>query len=173
MVNSRVRMVTSAKPGGGVMPESMNLPFSKKSVSPSFKMYLLWKFVGIVVGGTAGAILGGNIMVWLLDPAEVWRMAFPPEGIIGAIGGVLVGGTLAGGRIGALGVSLLIGTVAGFSLGIAFQSSYLSGLFLLGAIVGLLIGIAVGFFLEIKISRSPTARQTDHSTNPEFPSRSP
>jgi len=129
-----------------------------KSGPPSVKIYLLWKFVGIVVGGTAGAILGGNAIVWLHDPAEVWRVAFPPEGIIGAIGGVLLGGTLAGGRIGALGVSVLIGTVAGLLLGNAFQSSYKSGLFVLGAIAGLLMGIVVGMFLEAKISRSPPSR---------------
>jgi hypothetical protein len=110
------------------------------------------------VGGTGGAILGGNAIVWLHDPAEVWRVAFPPEGVIGAIGGVLLGGTLAGGRIGVLGVSLFICTAAGLLLGYALQSSYKSGIFVLGAIAGLLTGFIVGLFLEIMISHSPPSR---------------
>jgi hypothetical protein len=137
------------------MAESRNSPLSSKSAAQSLKMFLLWKLVGILVGGTAGAILGGNAIVWLHDPTEVWRMAFPPEGIIGAVGGVLLGGTLVGGRIGVLGISLLIGTVAGLLLGYACQCSYKSGLFFLGAIAGLLTGFVVGLFLEIKSSRSP------------------
>lgn len=129
-----------------------------KSGQPSFKNYLLWKFVGIVVGGTAGAILGGNAIVWLRDPAEVWNVAFPAEGIIGAIGGVLLGETLAGGRIGALGISLLIGTAAGLPLGNAIQSTFKSGLSVLGALAGLLIGIVIGVYLEFLISRSQPSR---------------
>ena len=135
------------------MFESKGSPLFQKYGPPNLKMYLFWKFVGIVVGGTAGAILGGNAIVWLRDSAEIWREAFPPEGIIGAIGGVLLGGALAGGRIGALGVSLLIGTAAGLLLGTLFP--YKSGLFILLTIAGLLVGIVVGLFFEIKFSHSP------------------
>ncbi len=140
------------------MPESRHLPPSPESAAAPFKKFLVWKLVGILVGGVAGAILGGNAIVWLREPAEVWRETFPSEGIIGAVGGVLLGGTLAGGRVGAFGASLLIGTATGLLLGYAFQSHYKSGLFVGGALVGLLTGFIVGLILEVMSSRSTASR---------------
>jgi len=132
------------------MPEAQNLPQTRTNARASFETFLLWKLIGILFGGVAGAILEGNAIVWLRDPAKIWTAAFPPEGIIGAVGGVLLGGTLAGGRIGLFGKSLLIGTAGGLLL--------CPGLFFLGAIAGLLTGFIVGLILEIIFSRSPASK---------------
>lgn len=120
----------------------------------SLKKFLAWKFIGILVGGIAGAILGGNLIVRASNPENAWKAIFPAEGIIGAIGGILLGGALAGGRIGLFGASLLIGTATGLLLGYLIQPHYKVGLFVWGAIFGLFIGVVVGVFLEIKFSRN-------------------
>lgn len=131
------------------MPETRT-PLPPSSVPlAAWKKVLWWKLAGVVAGSIAGACLGGNVLVGLREPAELWRTPFPPEGIIGAVGGALLGGTLAGGRVGHFGVALLTGTAAGICLGLAYQPSPKSGLVVWGAIAGLLVGMVIGVLLEV------------------------